>query len=67
MESLSRRGLNRAGIEAKAGQGWVWVKAAWGGQQAVRSLIIIYFKTNREMLILNVVNSGRPIGEGEIL
>merc|ERR550517_2271426 len=30
-----RRGLNRAGVEAKAGQGWVWVKAAWGGQQAV--------------------------------
>ena len=31
-----RRGLNRAGIEAKAGQGWVLAKAAWGGQQAVR-------------------------------
>jgi len=30
-----RRGLSRAGVEAKAGQGWVWVKAAWGGQQAV--------------------------------
>merc|ERR1712012_1089000 len=30
-----RRGLNRAGIEAKAGQGWVLAKAAWGGQQAV--------------------------------
>lgn len=30
-----RRGLNRAGIEAKAGQGWSSVKAAWGGQQAV--------------------------------
>ena len=36
MELLSRRGLHRAGVEAKAGQGWVWVKAAWGGQQAVR-------------------------------
>ena len=34
---LFRRGLNRAGVEAKAGQGWVWVKAAWGGQQAVRN------------------------------
>ena len=34
--SFIRRGLNRAGIEAKAGQGWVLAKAAWGGQQAVR-------------------------------
>ena len=34
----SRRGLNRAGVEAKAGQGWVWVKAAWGGQQGGRNL-----------------------------
>ena len=33
--SFLRRGLNRAGIEAKAGQGWVLAKAAWGGQQAV--------------------------------
>ena len=35
MCSCLRRGLNRAGIEAKAGQGWVLAKAAWGGQQAV--------------------------------
>ena len=35
MCSFLRRGLNRAGIEAKAGQGWVLAKAAWGGQQAV--------------------------------
>ena len=35
MCSFLRRGLNRAGIEAKAGQGWVLSKAAWGGQQAV--------------------------------
>ena len=40
MESLSRQGLGRAGVEAKAGQGWVLVKAAWGGQQAVRNLKI---------------------------
>ena len=61
---LSRRGLNRAGVEAKAGQGWVWVKAAWGGQQAVRNLKRIFLIDHniKNFLIKRLVDLGRPTG-----